>query len=218
MCDAPLELAFLPTTVHFCPPQGPFLLSKIHFSSYFCVDQQMQRRFRVRRASRAVILAHHGPSSTFAHQGPFLPTEVLSSVHFACFRRVLLLLPCFCRSVFVVDRVFLPCESRIFSARDPDIVIRVFLPVLLCRSLSIACTGDADGGAGAHTTHEQSLVFVLQGRTLTHEAVERTHAFASCFTNALLLLYCFLIIYNRHNEQLEKRLSSRYCSGRRSCS
>ena len=66
-----------------CPPrpifahQGPFLLSKDH---YFYVDHRMQRRFRVRRASRGLFfpttvflptkVRFCPPRSIFAHQGP----------------------------------------------------------------------------------------------------------------------------------------------------
>ena len=192
MCDAPLEPPSLPTTVHFCPPQGPFLLSKNHFSSYFFVDQRMQRRFRVRRASRAVILAHHGPSSIFAHQGPFLPTEVcpffslyiLCLLFLPCFG-LLLLLPCFCHSVFAV--VFLPWIV-FFCRVDRVIMLSAWIVYFFARTCTVEISLDrvhaGDGGSmgAAHTTHEQ---------TETRDCIRilRTHALLHKKTNVLPLSY-----------------------------
>ena len=112
MCDAPFELP----TYRSCPPrpifahQGPFLLSKDH---YFYVDHRMQRRFRVRRASRGLFfpttvflptkVRFCPPRSVFAHQGPFLPTKVLSvfAVLLSCY------IVLYCRfAVFAVFAVF----------------------------------------------------------------------------------------------------------------
>ena len=108
MCDAPFELP----TYRSCPPrpifahQGPFLLSKDH---YFYVDHRMQRRFRVRRASRGLFfpttvflptkVRFCPPRSIFAHQSPFC---------FCCFAVLLYcaVLPFCCFAVFAVFAVF----------------------------------------------------------------------------------------------------------------